>query len=97
MLMKVLSQGCPEEELHPAINQEQRLGMMGLRDHWILGDLLLGSSFLKGQSVFEGVPNGTSYISMLLTGAVALGPFCLEFRPELHSDSNFVPCFSQQT
>lgn len=69
---------------------EQRLGMTGLRD------LLLGSLFLRGQNVFEVVPNGTSHISTFLTGAVAPGPFCLEFWSELHSDPNFVPCFSRQ-
>ena len=75
---------------------EQRLGMTGLRDHWLPGDLLLGSLFLRGHNVFEGVPSGMSYISMLLTGAVAPGPFCLEFWPELHSEPNLVPCFSRQ-
>lgn len=75
---------------------KQRLGMTGLRDHWLPGDILPGFSFLRGQNVFEGVPNGMSYISMLLAEAVASGPFCLEFWPELHSDPDLVPCFSRQ-
>lgn len=70
--------------------------MVGLRDHWVPKDLLLGSPFLRGQNIFEGVPSGMSYISVLLTGAVGPGPFCLEFWPELHSDPNLAPCFSRQ-
>lgn len=92
MLIRVLSQGYTVQltTIH-----EQRLGMMGLRDHWLPGDLLLGSPFLREQDVFEGVPSGMNCISLLLRGIAAPGPFYLEFWPELHSAPNLVLCLPQ--
>lgn len=70
--MRVLSQGTPNRSyaLRLITIYKQRLGHDGVRRP---GDLLLGSLFLRGQNVFQGVTNEESY--MLLIGAVAPGHF----------------------
>lgn len=70
--MRVLSQGTPNRSyaLRLITIHKQRLGHDGVQRP---GDLLLGSLFLRGQNVFQGVTNEESY--MLLIGAVAPGHF----------------------
>lgn len=76
MPVRMLSQGSPGQELHPAVNHhpQAKAGHDGVQRP---GDLLLRSLFLRGQNVFQGVANEDSYISMLLTEAVGPGPFFL--------------------
>lgn len=95
----VLSQENPDQELFPSTNHcpwAKAVLDRTQRPLTTWGPSAGSPQFRRGQNVFEGVPRGTSYITMLLAEAVAPGPFCLEFWPLLHPALNMVPFLARQ-
>lgn len=66
--------------------------MTDLRAGWLHGDLLLGLPSFGGDRMFLRVSPRVqvTHITMLLTEAVAPGPFCLEIWPLVKLGAVFI-------